>query len=131
MFFVNALDARLGESLDQAQSRYGKLVKTVGSHSALVFKKGKYHVTTYWLNKKVCGIAYHRGQKMSETEISTLLKINEDTEWKHSWKLTRDEYSAKSGNYGIYDPVKKELFIATPKYPVLLEILEKERLEGL
>lgn len=86
-----------------------------------------------WIfNAKACAVSYHRGGKeLSKEEIQKILSINEPTEWEHTFKVTRDEYRAESGNYAVYDPIKKSLFVATPEYLKLRTFLARKDAEGL
>jgi hypothetical protein len=90
-------DARIGDTLEEAIKRYGKVVKKESADEFAMFKESPYYITAHFHEGKTDAIAYVKtgsGAKgaFSDREIEMLLRINGNGQ---TWERSK----AKAGMY--------------------------------
>src|SRR6516225_3863023 len=78
---ANICQARIGDTLEEAIKRYGKVVKKESADEFAMFKEPPYYITAHFHDGKTDAIAYVKtepGTKgaFSDREIEMLLRIN-------------------------------------------------------
>ena len=72
--------ARIGETMDEAVKRYGRVIRHESIHGAEVysFEKNGFHILAHFHNGKIDRIVYksEAGRKLTHEEIDTFLKAN-------------------------------------------------------
>ncbi len=141
--FPAAAFARIGETLAQCETRYGKAYNTEGSMSA--FRKGGLLIGVVFYQGKADVVYYEKEERnivnlaaeMSENEIETLLKANGgDKKWKKSAVISMDKHwQTEEGElFANYTTIRSQLTVCTREYLERefekTKAKEKKQLEG-
>ncbi len=142
--FYQQASARIGETLEQCQARYGNPVEVTKTMTR--FKKGDMNIMVGgFYNGKVDNIAYCKGEKndlgifdeMSENEIQNFLKANGGEKgWNKSKKISMNkEWLTEDGEiFAVYVITTNILFICTKKWiageEAKTKAEENKKLEG-
>jgi hypothetical protein len=94
---ANICQARIGDTLQEATKRYGRVVKKESADEFAMFKDASYYITAHFYDGKTDAIAYVKtgsGAKgaFSDREIEMLLRINGNGQ---TWERSK----AKAGIY--------------------------------
>ncbi|RYD67686.1 MAG: hypothetical protein EOP83_02325 [Verrucomicrobiaceae bacterium] len=142
LLLVSALpaSARLGETRDECDKRYGIPVKTLEGGGIVYAKAGLHIVATFWNSKvshiMVCKVerdALNTPKELSQNEIEILLKANDGgSEWKKSEALAfmRSQWERADGKaVALYKQTDNYLTIIDTAYASHLDE-EKEKKEA-
>ena len=96
---ANICQARIGDTLEEAIKRYGKVVKKEPAHEFAMFKETPYYITAHFHDDKTDAIVYVKTESgtstqggFSDREIETLLRTNGNGQ---TWERSK----AKAGLY--------------------------------
>jgi len=96
---ANICQARIGDTLEEAIKRYGKVVNKEPAHEFAMFKETPYYITAHFHDDKTDAIVYVKTESgtstqggFSDREIETLLRTNGNGQ---TWERSK----AKAGLY--------------------------------
>src|ERR1700758_1634602 len=96
---ANTCQARIGDTLEEAIQRYGKVVNKASAGELAMFKEASYYVTAHFYEDKTDAITYVKAAHgnstngtFSDREIEMLLRINGNGQ---TWERSK----AKAGLY--------------------------------
>jgi len=122
---ANICQARIGDTLEEAIKRYGKVVKKEPAHEFAMFKETPYYITAHFHDDKTDAIVYVKTESetstkgaFSDREIETLLRTNGNGQtWERS-KAQAGLYKWETEDkrlHAVYSE-SKFLVIATADY---------------
>ena len=110
-------EARLGETKEQLEERYGKAgkEKDEGNIKFLVFDKDSFKITCYLRQNCVCIVSYSKKEQWTDDEIKQILNknTNQGVEWKKIENSVNKFYykTTDGARAAIYSILKKDLTI--------------------
>ena len=113
--------ARLGETKEQLDSRYGKPVKeNVGQTTTYTYQKNGYELWFLLINGKaeVISVRHTFNNSLTASEINLFLSknsLNKGFELFRTLNGTDFYYEAESNRHAFYDQQRAELTIRTPR----------------
>lgn len=129
---IGPAHARIGETLEECQARYGSATEHSKSEGISLFKKSGYIVTCMVTYGKVSVIVFNKEKQresvfnppLSDEEISTLQKANSGgSEWEETtgqFEHSKRTWKSKDGKLiSIYDTVKNTMSFMT------MEVIQK------
>ena len=120
---ANISQARIGDTLQEAIERYGKVVNKASGDEFVMFKEASYYITAHLHDDKTDAITYAKTGSESSTkgafsdeEIETLLRINGNGQ---TWDRSRTkaglyEWKTEDGKLQAVYSESKFLVITTP-----------------
>ena len=133
---ANICQARIGDTLEEAIQRYGKVVRKASAEEFAMFKDASYYITAHFHDDKTDAVTYVKAGSESSTkgsfsddEIEMLLRINGNGQtWERSKANGRlYEWRTKDGKLQAVYPKSKFLVITTAGYLKRLEEAAKEK----
>jgi hypothetical protein len=133
---ANISQARIGDTLQEAIERYGKVVNKAPGDEFVMFKGASYYITAHLHDDKTDAITYAKTGSESSTkgafsdeEIETLLRINGNGQpWDRSrTKAGLDEWKTEDGKLQAVYSESKFLVITTAGYLKRLEEAAKKK----
>ena len=127
---ANISQARIGDTLQEAIERYGKVVNKAPGDEFVMFKEASYYITAHLHEDKTDAITYAKTGSESSTkgafsdeEIETLLRINGNGQ---TWDRSRTkaglyEWKTEDGELQAVYSESKFLVITTANYLKRLE----------
>ena len=112
-------EARLGESKEQLEERYGKAAteENDGADKVMMFLKDPFKITCFLRNNSSVGVTYKKNEKWSEDEIIQILNKNkpEGVKWEKvdiGFDVTKVIYKTTDGSRdAIYTIFSSELTV--------------------
>jgi hypothetical protein len=129
---ANICQARIGDTLEEAIQRYGKVVSKASAEEFAMFKEPSYYITAHFHDDKTDAITYVKAStkgSFSDDEIEMLLRINGNGQtWVRSKANARlYEWRTEDGKLQAVYPESKFLVITTAGYLKRLEEAAKEK----
>jgi hypothetical protein len=133
---ANISQARIGDTLQEAIERYGKVVNKAPGEEFVMFKEASYYITAHLHDDKTDAITYAKTGSESSTkgafsdeEIETLLRINGNGQ---TWDRSRTkaglyEWKTEDGKLQAVYSESKFLVITTAGYLKRLEEAAKKK----
>ena len=133
---ANISQARIGDTLQEAIERYGKVVNKAPGDEFVMFKEASYYITAHLHDDKTDAITYAKTGSESSTkgafsdeEIETLLRINGNGQ---TWDRSRSkaglyEWKTEDGKLQAVYSESKFLVITTANYLKRLEEAAKKK----
>ena len=133
---ANISQARIGDTLQEAIERYGKVVNKAPGDEFVMFKEASYYITAHLHDDKTDAITYAKTGSESSTkgafsdeEIEMLLRINGNGQ---TWDRSRTkaglyEWKTEDGNLQAVYSESKFLVITTAGYLKRLEEAAKKK----
>ena len=122
---ANICQARIGDTLEEAIKRYGKVVKKEPAHEFAMFKETPYYITAHFHDDKTDAIVYVKTESgtstksaFSDREIETLLRTNGNGQtWERSKaKAGLSKWETEDKRLHAVYSESKFLVIATADY---------------
>jgi hypothetical protein len=119
---ANICQARIGDTLEEAIKRYGKVVKKESADEYAMFKEASYYITAHFHDGKTDAIVYvktaSRTGAFSDGEIEMLLRINGNGQtWNRSKaKAGQNKWETDDKKLHAAYSESKFLVIATTDY---------------
>jgi len=133
---ANTCQARIGDTLEEAIERYGKVVNKATADEFAMFKEASYYITAHFHDNKTDAITYVKAGSESSTkgvfsddEIEMLLRINGNGQ---TWEPSKGEAAVREWKtedkklQAVYSE-SKFLVITTAGYLKRLEEAAKEK----
>jgi hypothetical protein len=133
---ANICQARIGDTLEEAIQRYGKVVSKASGDEFAMFKEAPYYITAHFHDDKTDAITYVKAGSESSTkgsfsheEIEMLLRINGNGQtWERSkGKAGLQEWKTEDEKLQAVYSESKFLVIATVGYLKRLDEAAKEK----
>ena len=133
---ANICQARIGDTLEEAIQRYGKVVSKASVEEFAMFKEASYYITAHFHDDKTDAITYVKAGSESSTkgsfsddEIEMLLRINGNGQtWERSKANARQyKWRTEDGKLQAVYSESKFLVITTAGYLKRLEEAAKEK----
>jgi hypothetical protein len=133
---ANTCQARIGDTLEQAIQRYGKVVNKASADEFAMFKEGSYYITAHFHDDKTDAITYVKTASgtstkgaFSDPEIEKLLRINGNGQtWERSKAKTGPyEWTTEDRKLQAVYSESKFLVITTAGYLTRLEEAAKKK----
>ena len=133
---ANICQARIGDTLEEAIQRYGKVVSKASTEEFAMFKEASYYITAHFHDDKTDAITYVKAGSESSTkgsfsddEIEMLLRINGNGQtWERSKANARQyKWRTEDGKLQAVYSESKFLVITTAGYLKRLEEAAKEK----
>ena len=133
--FANICQARIGDTLEEAIQRYGKLVSKASAEEFAMFKEASYYITAHFHDGKTDAITYVKTgsesskASFSDDEIEMLLRTNGNGQtWERSKADARlYQWRTEDGKLRAVYSESKFLVITTAGYLKRLEEAAKEK----
>ena len=133
---ANICQARIGDTLEEAIQRYGKVMSKASAEEFAMFKEASYYITAHFHDDRTDAITYVKAGSESSTkgsfsddEIEMLLRINGNGQtWERSKPNPRlYKWRTEDGKLQAVYPESKFLVITTAGYLKRLEEAAKEK----
>ena len=133
---ANICQARIGDTLEEAIQRYGKVVRKASAEEFAMFKEASYYITAHFHDDRTDAITYVKAGSESSTkgsfsddEIEMLLRINGNGQtWERSKaKAHLYKWRTEDGKLQAIYSESKFLVITTTGYLKRLEEAAKEK----
>src|ERR1700740_874728 len=133
---ANTCQARIGDTLEEAIQRYGKVVNKASAGEFAMFKEASYYVTAHFHDNRTDAITYVKTAPgtsskgaFSDPEIEMLLRINGNGQtWERSKsKAGLSEWNTEDSELSAVYSESKFLVITTAGYLKRLEEAAKKK----
>lgn len=119
-----AVEARIGETPEECQKRYGDVLKFDKDSNLTIFKKSGFFIMVEFFNNKVDMISYRKieenilgtADKLSDNETQMFLDVNSSGKiWKERdfISLNKEWQTEDADIFAHYDSIENILYIAT------------------